>query len=188
MPSSCSSARLAILVRSAWVLLSCGALVAPVAAFRATPGCERARSLAAAPAQLRCEAHQRGQRLGSLRGGSAAARMAGEVTLYTNKMCPFAQKAWIALEEKKAAHGVPFAMEEIGLYGAGGKPGWFLKVTDALSPKPGNRTNGLAAIVRRTRAPACAHAVARTHACPGAHPKSHILNKPQTLNPQPQPR
>jgi glutathione S-transferase len=56
--------------------------------------------------------------------------MSAEVTLYTNKMCPFAQKAWIALEEKKAAHGVPFKAEEISLYGAGGKPGWFLKVLD----------------------------------------------------------
>uniref|UniRef100_A0A7S0DZ82 GST N-terminal domain-containing protein n=1 Tax=Hanusia phi TaxID=3032 RepID=A0A7S0DZ82_9CRYP len=45
-----------------------------------------------------------------------------DVTLYTNKMCPFAQKAWIALEEKK----VKYELVEINLYGSGGKPGWFL--------------------------------------------------------------
>ena len=35
----------------------------------------------------------------------------------TNKMCPFAQKAYIALEVSNA----PYEMEEISLYGAGGK-------------------------------------------------------------------
>lgn len=45
-----------------------------------------------------------------------------EVTLYTNKMCPFAQKAWVALEEKQ----VEYEMVEVGLYGSGGKPSWFL--------------------------------------------------------------
>ena len=55
-------------------------------------------------------------------------KMAHEVTLYTNKMCPFAQKAWIAIDEKKDARGTKFVMEEIGLYGSGGKPAWFLKV------------------------------------------------------------
>jgi len=57
--------------------------------------------------------------------------MSDGMTLYTNKMCPFAQKAWIALEEKKATHGLEFKLEEIGLYGSGGKPDWFLK----LNPK-----------------------------------------------------
>ena len=57
--------------------------------------------------------------------------MSNEMTLYTHKMCPFAQKAWIALEEKKATHGLEFKLEEIGLYGSGGKPDWFLK----LNPK-----------------------------------------------------
>ena len=41
--------------------------------------------------------------------------------LITNKMCPFAQKAWIALETSKT----PFEMQEISLYGANGKPDWF---------------------------------------------------------------
>jgi glutathione S-transferase len=54
--------------------------------------------------------------------------MTDKVTLYTNKMCPFAQKAWIALEEKKAVEGLNFAMEEIALYGSGGKPAWFMKM------------------------------------------------------------
>ena len=38
-----------------------------------------------------------------------------DVMLVTNKMCPFAQKTWICLEEKKAAHGVEYKLEEIGL-------------------------------------------------------------------------
>mmetsp|Transcript_27241 Transcript_27241/g.33390 ORF Transcript_27241/g.33390 Transcript_27241/m.33390 type:complete len:256 (-) Transcript_27241:350-1117(-) len=42
----------------------------------------------------------------------------------TNKMCPFAQKAWIALECSET----PFKMEEISLYGANGKPDWFWKL------------------------------------------------------------
>mmetsp|Transcript_26575 Transcript_26575/g.32190 ORF Transcript_26575/g.32190 Transcript_26575/m.32190 type:complete len:237 (+) Transcript_26575:69-779(+) len=42
----------------------------------------------------------------------------------TNKMCPYAQKAWIALETIKASYN----MEEISLYGANGKPDWFLKL------------------------------------------------------------
>ena len=36
-------------------------------------------------------------------------------------MCPFAQKAWIALE----ASNTPYEMEEVSLYGSGGKPDWF---------------------------------------------------------------
>lgn len=40
----------------------------------------------------------------------------------TNKMCPFAQKAWIALEVSQA----PYEMKEISLYGMNGKPDWFL--------------------------------------------------------------
>jgi hypothetical protein len=38
----------------------------------------------------------------------------------TNKMCPYAQKVWIALEVVKA----PYDMEEISLYGPDGKPDW----------------------------------------------------------------
>mmetsp|Transcript_22988 Transcript_22988/g.43718 ORF Transcript_22988/g.43718 Transcript_22988/m.43718 type:complete len:236 (-) Transcript_22988:40-747(-) len=42
----------------------------------------------------------------------------------TNRLCPFAQKVWCALEVSKT----PYEMEEISLYGAGGKPGWFMKL------------------------------------------------------------
>jgi len=42
-------------------------------------------------------------------------------------MCPFAQKAWIALEAAK----VPYQLKEVSLYGSGGKPDWFWK----LNPK-----------------------------------------------------
>ncbi|KAG7341549.1 glutathione S-transferase, C-terminal domain containing protein [Nitzschia inconspicua] len=45
----------------------------------------------------------------------------------TNKMCPFAQKAWIALE----AAGAKYNLEQVSLYGPGGKPDWFWK----LNPK-----------------------------------------------------
>ena len=38
-----------------------------------------------------------------------------------------AQKAWIALE----ASGCVYEMEEVALYGAGGKPKWFLKLNPA---------------------------------------------------------
>lgn len=42
----------------------------------------------------------------------------------TNQRCPFAQKAWIALE----ASGCPYEMREVSLYGPGGKPAWFWKL------------------------------------------------------------
>ena len=42
----------------------------------------------------------------------------------TNKMCPYAQKVWCALE----ASQTPYEMEEISLYGMNGKPDWFLKL------------------------------------------------------------
>ncbi|CAM9198094.1 unnamed protein product [Choristocarpus tenellus] len=42
-------------------------------------------------------------------------------------MCPYAQRTWIALEES----GTTYEMVEIPLYGAGGKPDWFMK----LNPK-----------------------------------------------------
>jgi len=62
----------------------------------------------------------------ALRGGMSASQMkdSNGVQFFTNKMCPFAQKAWITLEEKQ----VPFELVEIGLYGAGGKPDWFMKM------------------------------------------------------------
>jgi len=39
----------------------------------------------------------------------------------TNRMCPFAQKAWIALELSR----VNYEFKEISLYGPNGKPNWF---------------------------------------------------------------
>ncbi|GKY90840.1 hypothetical protein MPSEU_000056800 [Mayamaea pseudoterrestris] len=49
------------------------------------------------------------------------------IRLITNKMCPYAQKAWIALE----ASDTPFQLEEIPLYGTNGKPEWFRKLNPA---------------------------------------------------------
>jgi len=59
----------------------------------------------------------------------AFSRMAGPSTtqFVTNKMCPFAQKAWIALEVVNA----PYELKEISLYGVNGKPDWFLKMNPA---------------------------------------------------------
>ncbi len=50
--------------------------------------------------------------------------------LVTNRKCPFAQKAWIALEEY---YGGPKGYEllEVGLYGGNGKPGWFMDINPA---------------------------------------------------------
>jgi Glutathione S-transferase len=45
----------------------------------------------------------------------------------TNKMCPYAQKAWIALE----ASDTKYSMTEVSLYGNGGKPAWFMKLNPA---------------------------------------------------------
>ena len=47
---------------------------------------------------------------------------AGGLTLYSHVMCPFAQKAWIALNFAK----VDYEIEQIDLYGS--KPSWFLKM------------------------------------------------------------
>jgi glutathione S-transferase len=51
----------------------------------------------------------------------------GSMKFVTNKMCPYAQKAWIALEVAKCH----YELVEVGLYGSGGKPDWFWK----LNPK-----------------------------------------------------
>lgn len=48
-------------------------------------------------------------------------------TFVTNRACPFAQKAWIALEVCRA----PFEMKEVSLYGSNGKPDWFLELNPA---------------------------------------------------------
>ena len=61
----------------------------------------------------------------ALGGGKGAAM--SRVQLVTHKWCPFAQRAWIALEAK----GAEYEMREVSLYGAGGKPPWFLE----LNPK-----------------------------------------------------
>eukprot|EP00903_Cladosiphon_okamuranus_P009111 g8705.t1 len=50
-----------------------------------------------------------------------------EVQFVTNTKCPYAQRTWIALEETATA----YEMKEISLYGAGGKPRWFMD----LNPK-----------------------------------------------------
>jgi glutathione S-transferase len=44
-----------------------------------------------------------------------------DIQFVTNTWCPFAQKAWIALEASNAQYD----MREVSLYGAGGKPDWF---------------------------------------------------------------
>jgi glutathione S-transferase len=54
-------------------------------------------------------------------------KMNPEVRLITNKMCPYAQKAWLSLECSK----IPYDLEEISLYGAGGKPDWFWELNPA---------------------------------------------------------
>lgn len=62
----------------------------------------------------------------TMKGGPTSAK-ASSLLFVTNKMCPFAQKAWIALE----AAEVPYKFEQVSLYGSGGKPSWFIK----LNPK-----------------------------------------------------
>jgi glutathione S-transferase len=66
-------------------------------------------------------------RSSSSSSGAKAVVGAAKAQFITNKMCPFAQKAWIALETSN----IPFTLEEISLYGAGGKPSWFLKLNPA---------------------------------------------------------
>ncbi|KAL3789560.1 hypothetical protein ACHAW5_007911 [Stephanodiscus triporus] len=46
------------------------------------------------------------------------------IRFVTNGRCPYAQKAWIALE----ASGCVYETTEVSLYGPGGKPGWFLRM------------------------------------------------------------
>lgn len=58
---------------------------------------------------------------------SMSASNSQEIQFVTNTWCPFAQKAWIALEASNAK----YSMREISLYGAGGKPDWFWE----LNPK-----------------------------------------------------
>jgi len=65
----------------------------------------------------------------STRKQLASTKMESSITnqpirFVTNKMCPYAQRTWIALREAD----IPFEMVEISLYGAGGKPGWFMKL------------------------------------------------------------
>ena len=62
--------------------------------------------------------------LGGIRMAAASSDPGGKVVFITNKMCPFAQRTWICLEE----YGMDYDMKEISLYGAGGKPGWFMKM------------------------------------------------------------
>ena len=44
-----------------------------------------------------------------------------KLRLITHKMCPFAQKAWLALE----CANLDYELQEISLYGPNGKPDWF---------------------------------------------------------------
>eukprot|EP00984_Skeletonema_dohrnii_P018421 scaffold8597_cov174-Skeletonema_dohrnii-CCMP3373.AAC.4 len=53
-----------------------------------------------------------------------SAKSSAETQFITNKMCPYAQKAWIALESS----GIAFDIREVSLYGPGGKPDWFWKL------------------------------------------------------------
>lgn len=86
---------------------------------------------------------------------SAAAAAAGDpsdpsrLRLVTNKKCPFAQKAWIALDAYYHSNGKSiqtgngdisgstaiaassggYELLEVGLYGGNGKPGWFREIS-----------------------------------------------------------
>lgn len=53
-----------------------------------------------------------------------SAKSSAGTQFITNKMCPYAQKAWIALESS----GISYDMREVSLYGPGGKPDWFWKL------------------------------------------------------------
>lgn len=55
---------------------------------------------------------------------SALSAAKSRTQFITNKRCPFAQKAWIALGSIDCAYD----MREVSLYGAGGKPDWFWKL------------------------------------------------------------
>jgi len=55
---------------------------------------------------------------------SSTRRNTKSAQFITNKMCPFAQKAWISLE----ASQTPYVLKEVSLYGSGGKPAWFMKM------------------------------------------------------------
>ena len=48
-----------------------------------------------------------------------------KIQFYTHKMCPFAQRVWIALEAKS----LQYDLQEIDLYGR--KPAWFMKLNPA---------------------------------------------------------
>lgn len=55
---------------------------------------------------------------------SAAPSNPSRLRLVTNKRCPFAQKAWIALEEYHQSKANAYELLEVGLYGGNGKPRW----------------------------------------------------------------
>ncbi|CAM9498392.1 unnamed protein product [Chrysoparadoxa australica] len=51
-------------------------------------------------------------------------QIATPILFVTNTMCPYAQRTYICLEELK----LPYKMDEISLYGPGGKPEYFLQM------------------------------------------------------------
>jgi len=74
------------------------------------------------PSPFAAPAMPRPSRSGHSTASALSARTDSAQTQFvTNKRCPFAQKAWIALE----ASDCPYEMREVSLYGAGGKPDWF---------------------------------------------------------------
>jgi glutathione S-transferase len=61
-------------------------------------------------------------------GTTTSTIMKQQVRFVTNKMCPYAQKAYIALECAQ----IPYCMEEISLYGGkNSKPDWFWELNPA---------------------------------------------------------
>jgi glutathione S-transferase len=52
---------------------------------------------------------------------SSASTQAVKLRFITNEQCPFAHKAWLALE----CSGLQYTTQQVSLYGSNGKPDWF---------------------------------------------------------------
>jgi len=76
------------------------------------------------PLSIHMPHSSRSRQSSALSAKSGADAKNAQTQFVTNKQCPFAQKAWIALE----ASGCPYEMREVSLYGSGGKPDWFWKL------------------------------------------------------------